>query len=137
MEEIRSHPIHRRIENLFIEIDLLGNYTSSSWFNDISNYSIFFIGLHSIWNYRIVTNIQEKRKISQLYDPFMTHTIYNTRNMSNEEIKEVCVSVMENLIHGGIDEEYRKLGVYRVLMALTMVNLTARNSFMWLYESIV
>lgn len=137
MQEIRSYPIQTRIENLFIEIDLLGNYTSSSWFNEIMDYSVFFMSLYTIWNYRIIININEKKKISQLYDPFMTHTIYNTRNMLNNDIKEICVTVMENLVYGGIDEEYRKLGVYRILMALTLVNTDARNTYNWLYESIL
>lgn len=137
MQEIRSYPIQTRIENLFIEIDLLGNYTSSSWFNEIIDYSVFFMSLYTIWNYRVVINNNEKKKISQLYDPFMTHTIYNTRNMLNNEIKEICVTVMENLVHCGIDEEYRKLGTYRVLMALTLVNSQARNTYNWLYDSIL
>jgi hypothetical protein len=57
--------------------------------------------------------------------------------MLNNEIKEICVTVMENLVHGGIDEEYRKLGTYRVLMALTLVNSQARNTYNWLYDSIL
>jgi hypothetical protein len=137
MEELRRYPLNKRIDNLFIEIDTLGNYTSSSWFNDIDDYSVFFANLYTIWNYRLILNINEKRKISQLHDPFMNHTIYNTRNMTNTEIKELCVSIIENFVHGGVDEEYRKLGIYRVIMALTMVNYNARTTYNWLYESIL
>jgi hypothetical protein len=137
IKELRSFPLNKRIDNLFIEIDTLGNYTSSSWFNNIEDYSVFFANLYTIWNYRLILNINEKRKIYQFGDPFMSHTIYNTRNMSNQQIKEICVSIIENFVHGGIDEEYRKLGVYRVIMALTMVNTNARNTYNWLYESII
>lgn len=136
LKEIRTYPLQKRIDNLFIEIDLLGNYTSSSWFNNISNYYNFFKHLHTVWNYRVVLNINEKKKIYQLGDPFTPHTVYNIRNKTNNDIKEICVHIMENLVHGGIDEEYRKLGTYRVLMALTNIDLNARNTYSWLFDTI-
>ena len=136
LKELRTYPLQKRIDNLFIEIDSLGNYTSSSWFNNISNYHNFFKHLHTVWNYRVVLNINEKKKIYQLGDPFTPHTVYNTRNKTNNDIKEICVHIMENLVHGGIDEEYRKLGTYRVLMALTIIDLNARNTYSWLFDTI-
>jgi len=136
MNEIRNKPMSIRVEELFIEIDLLGNYSSSRWFSEIQNYHIFLNNLYSVWNFRLRTPIEEKRKISQLYDPFMGYTNHNTRHLLNHHIKEICITVMENMIYGGINIEYRKLGAYRVLMALTMVDINARETYRWLYETI-
>jgi hypothetical protein len=135
LREIREKTVEQRVQDLFIEIDLLGNYTSSVWFSSIGNYMVFFRHLSSIWNNRLRLSIEERRKICQIGDPFM-HVGTVVLNRTNEEMKEICLTVMENLIYGGVDIEYRKLGAYRVIMAFTIVNINARNSYYWLYESI-
>lgn len=135
LREIREKSVEQRVQDLFIEIDLLGNYTSSVWFSSINNYMVFFRHLSGIWNNRLRLSIEERRKICQIGDPFM-HVGTVVLNRTNEEMKEICLTVMENLIYGGVDIEYRKLGAYRVIMAFTIVNINARNSYYWLYESI-
>ena len=36
VNDLRRGSLNERIENLFIEIDLLGNYTQSSWFTTLN-----------------------------------------------------------------------------------------------------
>ena len=36
MNNIRNNNMNQRVRNLFYEIDLLGNYTSSDWFHGLS-----------------------------------------------------------------------------------------------------
>jgi hypothetical protein len=54
-----------------------------------------------------------------------------------ERIRELCISLVEDLVFTGIDDEYRRLGALHVLTALTLVSSAARGSLPWLYESIV
>lgn len=134
MISIREKTYIRRIEDLFIEIDLLGNYTQSSWFKDLDNRECvrFIRILYDIWNYRSGLTSEIKRRICSLCDPFNGISI---TNIDVSTIKEKCVFVMENLVYTGIDDEYRRIGIYYLLSALSVVSLTARMNLYWLYET--
>jgi hypothetical protein len=139
--QIRSTPVHRRVEELFIHFDQLGFYTSSSWFNELDtrNYMRLYRYLYAIWNYRSQMTDETRMKISPFYNPF--EGIFNrlTQNMMNHEnqMKMACLIVMENMVYSGVDEDHRKIGTFHVLTALTVVSLGARNAMPWLYESIL
>lgn len=137
---IRSNPIATRIQGLFMEIDLLGNYTNMSWFTSLGRreYIRLYRIMYEIWNYRGGLTGETKHKICIVADPF--HEI-SRRNLdfyqiSMEMMQEICVKVMEYLVYCGIDDEYRKIGALHVLSALTVVSTPARMSMPWLYESI-
>jgi hypothetical protein len=138
LREIRNKPVERRIQDLFIEIDLLGNYTQSSWFSNLNmgEYIRFHRWLHEIWNFRGRMTDETKRNICPLYDPF----VFN-RNTSRyplyDDTQEICLTVVENIIYGSTDVEHRRLGALHVLSALTIVSPPARISLFWLYESLV
>jgi hypothetical protein len=140
METIRAKPLETRIQELFMEIDLLGNYTQSAWFNDLDKRDILrlFRYLRDIWYYRGRMSNEVKMKISSLHDPFLNNDI-QTLNISAplEDFKKICISVMENIIYTGIDTEFQKLGALHVLSALTVVSMRARQNMMWLYESLL
>jgi hypothetical protein len=57
--------------------------------------------------------------------------------VTEDEIRAGCLTVMENMVYTAQDVEDRKLGALYVLMSLTFVSLEARHNLMWLYESIV
>jgi hypothetical protein len=134
---MRSKEMNERIHELFIEIDLQGNYTQSSWFTNLerNDYRNFIVVISEIWNYRI----HNRRDICPFYNPF-TYEVddYNPRNRNTtiEEARSYCLSVMENIIYGTNNIENKKLGILHILSALTMVSLPARESIPWLYESI-
>ena len=77
-------------------------------------------------------------KICPLWDPFvvMNSNPFDHTRFELEEIRMLCVSVIEDMIYTGVDTEYRMLGAFHVLSALTIVSMNARNSMMWLYESL-
>lgn len=140
LRAIRSNPIATRIQGLFMEIDLLGNYTNMSWFTSLGRreYIRLYRIMYEIWNYRGGLTGETKHKICIVADPF--HEI-SRRNLdfyqiSMEMMQEICVKVMEYLVYCGIDDEYRKIGALHVLSALTVVSTPARMSMPWLYESI-
>ena len=129
---LQKEPLENRIRELFFEMDLLGNYTNDSWFQNLSNsdYRRYYNYLHDIWRYRANLSYSTKKKICSLYDPFQ-----NTQQYINSNIKDLCVSIMENIVYSGIDEDFRKIGAMHVLSALTFVSYNARTNMPWLYES--
>jgi hypothetical protein len=138
LSEIRNKTVERRIQDLFIEIDLLGNYTQSSWFSnlDLSGYIRFHRWLHEVWNFRAQMTDETKRNICPLYDPFVFNR--NTiRYPDMNDSQKICLTIMENIVYGSLDIEHRKLGALHILSALTIVSPAARGSMYWLYESLV
>lgn len=140
---IRNKPFDNRLQDVFIEIDLLGNYTQSWWFSRLEkiDYFRFYQYIHYIWYISGTLSYQIKREICPFFDPF-AHLLQNTYHPSlidstTAESREYCLSIIENFVYGGIDIEYRKIGILHILSALTMVSLPAREHMEWLYESLV
>jgi len=138
---IRVMPFRERAQNLFMEIDQLGNYTQVSWFTDLNRreYMRYFRLLHDIWSYRAQMSNEVKRKICPMWDPFsnFTNDIVRFNVLTDDEIRCLCLRTMEDIIFTGIDREYRILGTFHALSALTIVSLPARNNMIWLYESLM
>ena len=134
LEDIRTRPIMLRIEQAFMEIDFLGNYTQSSWFTSLSplGYMRFLQDLVDIWDYRSNMSFTVMIQITPYYNPFifgMTNDTYSYQRR--------VITIIENIIFSGGDVEYRKLGAIHILTALTMVSQEARDAMPWLYESVV
>lgn len=142
INEIRNKPINVRIENLFIEIDMLGNYTQSSWFSNLqrNDYMKFYDALYFMWYESGDIPYRTRREISPYFEPF----IYGLRPNLHpsleattvEQKREYCCTIIENIIYGSLDIEIRKIAVLHVLSVLTLVSLPARENLPWLYESI-
>lgn len=143
MRNIRNKEVNTRIEEVFYEIDSLGNYSSSSWFKDLTAelYMNLLKYLYDIWNYRANMPTTVKRKICPFFNPFLdgleNTNIRNRENIENIEVmKGICLTVIENIIYTGINNEYRQIGAMHVLSALTLVSPNARAGLPWLYESV-
>ena len=138
---MRLTPIDNRITQLFISIDQLGNYTNREWFSelDIRGYIRLYRALYEIWYIRSGLTNEVRRNISPFCQPF--DGIFNQRvlhsDLSLHQIQTACLIVFENLVYSGIDEEYKRLGTFHALSALTMVSSGARAAMPWLYESVV
>jgi len=140
MREIQEKPVILRVQELFMEIDQLGNYTQSSWFNNLTTHDYFryYRYLCDIWNYRGQLSNETKRNICSLIDPFRNnYLLRNSIMIEHEQMKKLCLNAIEHMIYTGVDIEYRKLGALHVLSALTIVSLPARQNMMWLYESLI
>lgn len=138
--DIRLKSVHTRIQELFMEIDQLGNYTDCSWFINLDRreYVRLYRCLYDIWLYRGQLTHEIKVKISPLFDPFVnifTHNIHHLE-ITLDQIQFLCLTVMENIVYMGIDIEYRKIGTLHALSALTVVSQSARSAMPWLYESL-
>ena len=137
---IRNNTIDNRINELFMEIDLLGNYTNSEWFNslELRDYIRLYRKLYEIWYYRGELSREVQNNICPFYSPF--DGIFTRPLLHNEiqlqQIKSACLIVIENMVYSGINEDYRKIGTLHALSALTSVSSGARMCLPWLYESI-
>jgi hypothetical protein len=140
MMEIRRKTIGQRIVDLFIEIDLLGNYTQSVWFSSLNRFEYLrlYRNIYDIWSYRANLSANLKLRICPFGSPFhgmFTSPTYN-QDVTLERIQNACLCVFENIVYTGVDLEHRKLGILHCLTALTIVSLPARAAIPWLYESV-
>lgn len=138
--EIRRKSTNERINDLFMEIDSLGNYTQSDWFNnlDIRSYIRLYRCLYEVWNYRSNLSFEVRNQICPGPGPFdgiFPRVIYHD-DLTLEQIKNGCLTVIENLVFLGINEDSRKLGTFHALSALTIVSAGARQAMPWLYDSV-
>jgi hypothetical protein len=136
---MRTRPINTRIEELFIEIDLLGNYTISSWFSRLSDVEIytFYTNLRDVWFWKAGIHNDTRRRLYPFGELFGGDcNLRGQLHYSREEVFGVCITIMENLVFTALDREDRISATNLVLMALTSVSINARRQFYWLYESI-
>jgi hypothetical protein len=137
---VRSQPIDVRIRELFMEINLLGNYAESRWFSDLDRLRLarFYQFYYEWWNTRSRLPTSVRNNICILGDPFEDiRLVYLYPTTDLEEYREACLKMMEQMVYGGVDVEYRKLGILQLLSILTIVSIPARNAMPWLYESIL
>jgi len=143
LEELRSKDVATRINEVFMEIDLLGNYTQSTWFSNLNMYSYikFIQGLYNIWTQRANMSLHVRSQICPFYNPFSyqidTANIFASYNMNLNNLRNSALMVMENIVFSGGEVEFRKIGVMHLLTALTLVSIPARESLPWLYESVM
>jgi len=139
MRTLREKTIQQRIYEIFMTLDELGNYTDVRWFLSLSkgDLSFFYFSFATWWSYRANISAEVRRAICYLENPFEEmQELSNYRAISFERYQQSCVSLIEYMIHSGIDIEHRKLGALHVLTVLTIVSQGARESFPWLYEMI-
>ena len=61
----------------------------------------------------------------------------NRENIENIEIvRRTAITIMENIIYTGINNEYKQIGTLHILTALTHVSIPARASLPYLFESV-
>ena len=124
---------------LFQNIDALGNYSDSSWFNTLTRtYLIRFLReLADIWTYRAQLSDHVKREICPpVGDPFRAINLHGLPNLTIYSLKRLCLGVMEHMVNRGTNESSRGLGANYVLCALTLVNVNAAQALPWLYQSV-
>jgi len=128
-----------RILNLFQNMDSLGNYTDMTWYTDLSRHRLIKLAreLHDIWHFRASLSEQAKREICPPFgNPFRSVDIRYIHNLNFLLIKKLVVTIMEEFVNKGIDNESKTLGCYYVLSCLTLVHPSAAEALPWLYESV-
>lgn len=139
LETIRSQPLETRVRELFMEINLLGNYAESSWFTNLNRLRLarYYQFYYDWWYVRSRLSSDTRNKICMLDDPFSdVNLLYMYPTTTLEDFREACVRLMENMVYGSLDIEYRKLGALHLLSVLTIVSDEARVAMPWLFDSI-
>ena len=137
--EVTFKTITDRVISLFHDIDILGNYTNSKWFLDLSHNSLirFLVELNDIWMYRANLSDQIKREICPSYrDLFRIMYINDLRSVSLLIVQDIIITIMEMLVKTGINHDSRCLGANYILCALTLVSPDAAIALPWLYQSV-
>ncbi len=128
-----------RVISLFNKIDELGNYSDYNWFYKLEKHNLvrFIRELYDIWMYRLQLSNSIKRNICPRGDPFRNTNLYNILNLDVFILKKLIISVMEEFVHYGNDNESKSLGAIYILTALTLVSHDAASSLPWLYHSVM
>ena len=137
----KSKQIEMRILSVFQNMDSLGNYTNTEWFNSLNKVQLvkFYKELLDIWNYRANLSPEVKRDICPPSgNPFRLFNL-NDKTIMNYNfhlIKKNILGVIEEFVNKGLNHDSKVLGSYYVLSALTLVNSQAADALPWLYESV-
>ena len=121
-------------------MDALGNYSNASWFLSLSKAQIVKMlrELIDIWNYRAQLSSEVKRLICPPNgDPFRGisfSAIIQEQNMDN--VRKMVLDIVEKLVKNGVDKDYKALGAYYILGAITLVNPEAAIALPWLFQSV-
>ena len=142
LDFIRKLSLKRRVEELFIEIDMYGNYTKSSWFHNLRKIGLinFYNILREIWYVKASISEDVKHKICPFGDPFREYLyIFHLPYMDipMEKLVEACVYSMENMVYTSHDLEMRKLACLYIISAFTVVCIPARMEYYYLFESVI
>ena len=122
--------------SVFQKIDNLNHITNPNWFLFLNKFGLirFFRELLDIWSYRLQIENEVKRNIIPPHGkPFPNHIHFG--NLSLLEIKEFMINLINDFVSLGTAENYKSLGAYYVLGALTLVSQNAASSMPWLFES--
>lgn len=122
---------------LFQKIDEKGHVTNISWFMDLNPSKLlkFIYELKEIWEYRAQINNTTRNNIYPPRHLFNNVSINILRFKSYTVIRQAAIKLIGKLIESGTNDDFKSLGMYYVLGALTMVNTNAASSYPWLYES--
>ena len=136
---LREKNIHK-IKDIFQKINHLGNYSNYEWFTQLNKLQLirFFKELVDIWNHRAqLTNETKINICPPLGRPFFTLNLTGFHHLNIEQIFNQILPTLDKLVSTGTSNDYKSLGAYYILAALTLVNSDAANSLPWLYQSVV
>ena len=132
--------IEMRTIEIFQTINSLGNYSEPRWFLNLSKNELykFTRELFDIWNYRANLTEQVKCNICPprgiICSQFERNSIFMENNIFSLQTK--ILNILERLITSGIDQDFKVLGAYYVLAAITLVSPEASAIMPWLYQSV-
>ena len=139
----RNMTYEHRVREVFIEINRLQIYCDHTWVLSLNASLLrrFYIFLTDLWNYRSNIPYETKYKICYLTpirgNPFDRYVRRGDLfQLETDELKELIVYTMENMVFTGFDEDFKKIGSFHLMTALTSVSSSARRALPFLYETI-
>lgn len=131
--------VESRALHVFQEINALGNYADHMWFLTLTRLQLirFIREISDIWSYRADLPTNVKNTICPPHgNPFINLPIHTLPTLEMERIRQISITIIENMILCATDTSNRSLGACYVLCALTLVSESAASSLPWLYDSV-
>ena len=139
----RNKSYELRIREVFIEINRLEIYCDQAWVISLTPPLLrrFYIFLTDLWFYRSNIPYETKYKICYLTtirgNPFDRNIRRSELfHLDENELKDLIIYTMENMVFTVFDEDFKKIGCFHLMTALTSVSSSARRSLPYLYETI-
>lgn len=139
----RNMTYEHRIREVFIEVNRLEIYCDQTWILALTPPLLrrFYIFLCDLWHYRSNIPYETKYKICYLTNirgnPFDRHVRRTDLfHLDENELKELIAYTIENMVFTGFDEDFKKIGAFHLMTALTSVSSAARRALPFLYETI-
>lgn len=147
--------INEQINEIFIEIDMLGNYTDMNWYNDMitnnvsgrRNLNRFCTELYDLWLRRLpftneirlsyIPTMQDGNPFSCIYATSFRTLTQNFSRLNDITSRFVMMYILKQFIFSSEDREKRVQCAIYILGCLTIYSLPARNALHWLYETFV
>ena len=97
----------------------------------------FIREMADIWFYRAQITDQTRCNICPPMGILFRNINLNyISNLSYLQVQKLALNIMEQLVNNGITHDFKVMGSYYVLSALTLVNNEAAESLPWLYQSV-
>lgn len=146
-----QYTLEQFTNDVFCEIDRIGNYTDSSWFLSLSDINIrtMFHSLYDNWFFNLGLDVRVRERLIPSMprgNPFYIINSHNNRgvrmnistifcSMPPTLARRTLLAIINILITDCPDINERKTCCYYVLGSLTTVSDEARRHLPWLYES--
>jgi hypothetical protein len=133
----KEKEIELKCVDIFLRMDMLDNYTQSSWFMnlDVNKLLIFYDTARDIWNYRIQMPIKNKLRILSNGRAFEMPRHFLAKLPSKLALQNFILIEIERFITEGINREEKKLGAMLMLTALVEVSPEAASALPHLVQS--
>jgi hypothetical protein len=133
---LQQMPFDRRVTDLFMHIDTLGNYTHQDWLMELPTDKLYFliVKVNQLWH---ILPDDLRKRICPYMSPFSHGTIgvLPERDLPVQTNREIVIKIAEVLVYSGIDNEHKQLGAMYFLTGLTLVSPNARSQMPWLYDN--
>ena len=129
--------LQQKCIDIFQKMDNLKNYTKCEWFLslNIAQLKELYKQMEDLWNYRL--NLSNSQKLKYVSDGKLFTISVHKFNKINSKIKasEILLNDFNRLVTEGQSNSDKSTACQWILSGLTLVNLDARNSLPWLFQS--
>lgn len=129
--------LQQKCIDIFQKMDNLKNYTKCEWFLslNIAQLKELYKQMEDLWNYRL--NLNNSQKLRYTSDgKLFTISVHKFNKLSSKcKASEILLHEFNRLVTEGQTESDKATACQWILSGLTLVNLDARNSLPWLFQS--
>jgi hypothetical protein len=128
----KEQEMEMRMKDVFHKINMLDNYTSHTWFLNLSLKDLMdlYATLEDIWNYRLGMTPEAKNNIlpSTNGTAFLMSNNTIRRIKSKEHMQNILLTEINKFVSDGINRDERKLGAMLILTGLVEISEQAADA---------